>query len=141
MELKGWGFFNIVFLVVVIVFAALSGIFLLVFFAYLIRNYDEFKSASQKSLFEKQKFLDDIIHNSTSLVSVKDLKGKYVVVNSSWQETFGLSLEDSIGKTDPDIFPDVRRRYLATLNNVLFFRVLHSKLKRLLKLEVGDWSF
>ena len=122
MELKGWGFFNIVFLVVVIVFAALSGIFLLVFFAYLIRNYDEFKSASQKSLFEKQKFLDDIIHNSTSLVSVKDLKGKYVVVNSSWQETFGLSLEDSIGKTDPDIFPDVRKKTFSDFEQRVVFQ-------------------
>lgn len=108
-ELKNWGVINIVFLLLVILSAAVGGIFLLVFFVKLIRNNEEYKALAQKKLYEKQKFLDDIITNSSSLISVKNSEGNYIVVNNQWQSTFGISYKNAIGKSDKELFSDTRQ--------------------------------
>lgn len=62
-----------------------------------IRSFNEIK--------EKQSFLSKLIQNSGSIVAVKDLEGKYEVINNTWSEVTGMRIEDVIGKTDFEVFP------------------------------------
>jgi PAS domain S-box-containing protein len=59
---------------------------------------------AENELKKSRKFLADIIENSGNLIFVKDLEGKYELVNSKWEEVTGLSREKTIGKTDIELF-------------------------------------
>jgi PAS domain S-box-containing protein len=49
--------------------------------------------------------LQSILDNSTAVVQVKDLSGRYVRVNRRFEEIFGLDRSQILGKTDHDLFP------------------------------------
>jgi PAS domain S-box-containing protein len=53
-----------------------------------------------------------IIDNTTSLIFLKDLRGNYLLVNRSFEELFGLTKQEIIGKNDYDLFPEVIARQL-----------------------------
>jgi PAS domain S-box-containing protein len=46
-----------------------------------------------------------IIDNSTAVIYVKDLQGRYLLVNRRYSELFHISNETVAGKTDHDLFP------------------------------------
>ncbi len=60
----------------------------------------------EKSLKERESFLQDIIQNSGSLVYVKDTQGRYIVVNRRWESLLDLPEHEVIGKTDGQLFPE-----------------------------------
>ena len=47
-----------------------------------------------------------VIDSSQSLVYVKDLDGRYVLVNEAFEKAFGLREADVVGRTDEDVAPD-----------------------------------
>ncbi len=47
-----------------------------------------------------------IVQGSSSIIFLKDMTGKYVMVNEPFLKYFGLSESEVIGKSDRDIFPD-----------------------------------
>ena len=49
--------------------------------------------------------LQSILDNSTAVVQVKDLSGRYVRINRRFEEIFGLDRSQILGKTDHDLFP------------------------------------
>ena len=49
--------------------------------------------------------LQSILHNTTSLVYIKDLMGRYVLVNREFKGLIGLSESEVVGKTDYELFP------------------------------------
>lgn len=51
--------------------------------------------------------LDALIDNTPAIVFMKDLDGRYVLVNRHFARTFELRREELIGKTADDIFPPV----------------------------------
>lgn len=51
-----------------------------------------------------QQLLQAVIDNSTAVVYVKDLAGRYLMTNRRYQEIFHLDREAIVGKTDHDIF-------------------------------------
>jgi PAS domain S-box-containing protein len=53
--------------------------------------------------------LQAIIDNSPALIIVKDLQGRYQLVNRRWEELFGVRAEEAIGRTSHDVLPDTRR--------------------------------
>lgn len=63
---------------------------------------------AQKSLEnireEERKFLSSLIENSGSQVFVKDPEGRYLLVNGRWSEICGFSRENTLGRTDADLF-------------------------------------
>jgi PAS domain S-box-containing protein len=61
------------------------------------------KRAEQK-LRESQQLLEAIISNSQAVIYVKDLEGRYLLVNRRWSELFHLSEEATLGKTDHEFF-------------------------------------
>lgn len=55
--------------------------------------------------------LKSILDNSTSLVFIKDQKGKYVMVNQRFKDFFGLTEEKVIGNTDFDFLNSENASY------------------------------
>lgn len=59
----------------------------------------------EEALSESEARLQAILDNSTALIYVKDLEGKYILINSWYGIIFHLERQQVQGKTDFDIFP------------------------------------
>ena len=59
----------------------------------------------QESLRESQGRLQAMLDHSPNLIFMKDLQGRYVDANTQFEQTFHLTRQDIIGKTDHDMFP------------------------------------
>ncbi|PTD97254.1 EAL domain-containing protein [Pseudothauera lacus] len=60
--------------------------------------------AAERAIRESRERLQAIMDNSTSMISLKDLAGRYEFVNRQFEKTFGLKSADVIGKTDAQLF-------------------------------------
>jgi two-component system, chemotaxis family, CheB/CheR fusion protein len=60
----------------------------------------------ERIIRESRERLLAIMNNSTSLISLKDLAGRYEFVNRQFERTFGVEIADVVGKTDAQIFTD-----------------------------------
>ncbi|WP_419594743.1 HAMP domain-containing protein, partial [Thiolapillus sp.] len=49
--------------------------------------------------------LDALINNSTAIIYIKDIQGRFLLVNKHFQRLFHISQEEIRGKTDYDLFP------------------------------------
>jgi PAS domain S-box-containing protein len=58
----------------------------------------------ERALRESQEFLRGVVDNSSSLITAKDLKGRYILVNPQWERAMGVSRRAALGSTDRDIF-------------------------------------
>jgi PAS domain S-box-containing protein len=63
------------------------------------------RKKAETELIKNRRFLSDLIENSGTIIYVKDLEGKYVLVNRKWEAVSDLSREFAIGKTDKELFP------------------------------------
>ena len=59
----------------------------------------------ERELHEKQGVLDGMVNNAPSLIQVKDIEGRYIMVNNRWEEFFGLTLAGVRGKTADETLP------------------------------------
>lgn len=71
---------------------------------FIIRDVSS-RQFAENELLKNHKFLTDLIENSGSIIYVKDLEGKYKLVNSKWEQVTGINREQAIGSNDKDIFP------------------------------------
>lgn len=60
--------------------------------------------AQERTMRESRERLMAIMDNSTSIVTLKDLAGRYEFVNRRFEKIFGLKADDVVGKTDGQIF-------------------------------------
>ena len=58
-----------------------------------------------EALHESRVLLKTIIDSSTAIIYVKDLEGRYLLVNHRFQQLFGGAIDDMRGRSDQDIFP------------------------------------
>ncbi len=58
---------------------------------------------TNRSLSESM--LRSVLDNSSTVIFVKDLDGRYLLINRRYEELFHITNEEIIGKTDHDIFP------------------------------------
>lgn len=63
------------------------------------------RKQTQEALQESEKRLQSIIDNTSTIIYVKDIKGRYILINSQYELLFNLEREKIKGKTDCDIFP------------------------------------
>lgn len=61
----------------------------------------------ESTLRESEERLKAILDNSTALIYVKDLQGRYILINRWYASLFQLDAEKVVGKTNYDIFPKV----------------------------------
>jgi PAS domain S-box-containing protein len=80
------------------------------------------RERAERALRGSQYLLQSIIDNSTAVIYVKDVDGRYLHANRRFEELFHLSKDSILGKTDHDLFPKeaadsfqaLDRRVLAT---------------------------
>ncbi|MEP6646051.1 MAG: PAS domain-containing protein, partial [Saprospiraceae bacterium] len=53
---------------------------------------------------ENQELFHDILDHSDSIISIKDLTGRYVLINQAFENQFKIQKEDAVGKTAFDLF-------------------------------------
>jgi PAS domain S-box-containing protein len=68
------------------------------------RDITERKRA-EEALRESEGRLQSILDNSSNVVFLKDLEGRYITVNRRFEELFRVTRQDVVGKSDYDIFP------------------------------------
>jgi hypothetical protein len=58
--------------------------------------------------------LQSILDNSSAVIEVKDVSGRYLRINRRFEEIFGLGRSEVLGKTDYDLFPrEIAERFHA----------------------------
>lgn len=62
------------------------------------------RKQAEGELRRHQELLQSIIDNGTAVVFVKDLEGRYLLINQRYAELFHVSREAMIGQTDRDVF-------------------------------------
>jgi PAS domain S-box-containing protein len=70
----------------------------------LVRDITQRKGA-ERALIESYSLLNAVVEGTPGAVFVKDLAGRYLMINSIGAGSFGLTIEDIIGKDDRDLFP------------------------------------
>ncbi len=68
------------------------------------RDITERKQA-EEALAESEKRLQSILDNTTAVVYLKDIQGRYVLINCRYETLFHIKKNEIEGKTDYDIFP------------------------------------
>ncbi len=77
-------------------------------------------------LKENQELLRDVIESTDDPIFVKDLHGRYVLINSSDAIGIGAKVSDIVGKTDADFFaPDVAARIRASDRHLIVTGTKH----------------
>ena len=63
------------------------------------------RKRAEEALKASEQQLQSILDNSTTLIFLKDLEGRYLRLNRSFAEVLGISQAQARGKTDYDLFP------------------------------------
>lgn len=69
-----------------------------------VRNITKRKQA-ETDLQQYQLLLEGIFENTTSVIFVKDIEGRYLLVNQRYSDLLHLNNADILGKTDRELFP------------------------------------
>ncbi len=59
----------------------------------------------ERQVRNRTREVHSILKYTPSVVYIKDKKGRYILVNSRYEELFGVKNEDIIGKTDDEVMP------------------------------------
>jgi diguanylate cyclase (GGDEF)-like protein/PAS domain S-box-containing protein len=96
---------------------------------------------SEVTLKRNQLFLANLIEHSGTLICAKDRFGKYTLVNQKWEELTGLKREDTLGKTDLELFPvETAKAFMANDREVMeFAKVL--EVEEYLETDLGKRTF
>ena len=70
-----------------------------------LQDISEIRQA-ERELAEKSTLLDGFIRHAHNIMSLKDLDGRYLIVNPAYERANGVNREDVIGKTVHDVFPE-----------------------------------
>jgi PAS domain S-box-containing protein len=60
---------------------------------------------TQQGLQETNRLLSDLIEHSSSIISMRDLKGRFELVNRKWEEVTGLSRSTALQHSLEELFP------------------------------------
>ena len=69
-----------------------------------IQDINERKRA-EEALRESDKRFQALLDNSPNLIFIKDVAGKYLVVNKKFETALGVRKQEVLGKGDEDVFP------------------------------------
>jgi PAS domain S-box-containing protein len=56
------------------------------------------QEANKRKLIKNERFLKDIINNTTSPIIIKDINSKFLLVNPQYEKVFNCFAADIIGK-------------------------------------------
>lgn len=88
-------------------------------FAGFIRDVTE-RSQAEEALRKSEERLDSILANAPAIIYLKDLDGRFLLVNHEFEKLCGISRDQALGKTDFDFFPEeVARQFRSNDARVL----------------------
>ncbi len=93
---------------------------LFVLFDFFFRNCRESIQNLRRSRDEQttvRKQLTDLIENAPAAVTLKDLSGRFLLVNKRFEELFGIKKQDAVGKAAADILPCISRSLKESIND------------------------
>ena len=101
-----WSHLSFRFLLVIVLMSIFGGGAIFIFFFRRIMVDERKRELIEKEIEENRRLLDDIISNSISLIYVKNLEGRYSLVNQIWLKKMNISEEtEVIGHYDHEFFP------------------------------------
>jgi len=62
------------------------------------------RKRAEEDLDRSQRLIRAVMENTNALVSVKDVEGRYLMVNRRWSESVEIPIEEAIGRTDHELF-------------------------------------
>lgn len=65
---------------------------------------------SQRELKQNRRQLQDIIDNATAIIFIKDITGRYLLVNQQFEKIFNISNQEINNRTDYDLFQKERAK-------------------------------
>jgi PAS domain S-box-containing protein len=81
------------------------------------------RKEAERRLLESRERMQAIIDNTTAIIYLKDLDGRYLLVNSQFEGVFGVGRDAAAGKSDHELFPEE----LANLLRANDLRVLREQ--------------
>lgn len=63
------------------------------------------REQAEETMRSNRQLLEAIVDNSTAVIYVKDLNGRYLLINRRFEEIFHFTREAILGRTDHDLFP------------------------------------
>lgn len=87
-------------------------------FQCIVRDIDKEKRNEDQVMYLQER-LDAIIDFMPSMMFIKDMPGKYLLVNNRFSEVHGVDKKDIIGKTDAELPYDWVQRYTALDQEVI----------------------
>ncbi|MEO5906054.1 MAG: CHASE3 domain-containing protein [Saprospiraceae bacterium] len=63
------------------------------------------RNKSEKELKESHNLFQNVLDHSASIISIKDLSGRYMLINKAFEKQFNIRKEDVKSKTAYDFFP------------------------------------
>jgi len=69
-----------------------------------LKNSDDKISESHREILKQKQKMSSILDNSSAIIYMKDINGRYLLVNNMFEKIFKLSSKQVVGKTDFDIF-------------------------------------
>jgi len=72
------------------------------------------KQLAEKARRQSEGRLHAILENTTAVVYLKDMAGRYIIINRQFEEVLNIKEEKAIGKTDHELFPPDIAQTFAT---------------------------
>jgi PAS domain S-box-containing protein len=69
------------------------------------------RNLAEAALQENQALLQAVLDNTTTVIYIKDLEGKYLLVNHQFERLTSYACSDITGKTDFDLFPEATAQH------------------------------
>ncbi|HYS13723.1 MAG TPA: PAS domain-containing protein, partial [Burkholderiaceae bacterium] len=85
--------------------------------AALLDRIDRERSGAQRARRESQQLLQALADNLTAIIWVKDLEGRYLLINGAYEKLLDLGRENIIGKSDYDLFPKEQADNFRAVDN------------------------
>ena len=106
-------------------------------FALLITDVGKRKRVETK-LAEKEMLLSSIIEGTEDAVFVKDLQGKYLLVNSAGVRRINKEPEEILGLTDKDVFPESEAEFAVAMDREVISTRKHKSYEHAFNTPDGD---
>jgi PAS domain S-box-containing protein len=74
------------------------------------------RKQTEEAIRESKQLLQAVIDNTTAVIYVKDLAGRYLLVNRRFSELFHLDYSQVLGRTDYDLFPQEAADQFRTID-------------------------
>lgn len=102
--MERWSLFSLYMLSIIMILAIVVGFYMAFVFLSKVRKDEEARDIAEKLLHENRTLLNDIVNNSSALINVKSLSGKYTLVNKPMEKFMGLQASQIVGKNDTDLY-------------------------------------